>query len=491
MEKKKRKTSGEKNIERIAIAEESDAMLKVYNTLTRKKEEFIPLEKGKVKMFVCGQTVYDDAHLGHAKTYINFDVIVRWLRYLGFNVFYAQNITDIDDKIIKRANERGMTFKELAEFYTKRFFEDMEALEVKQNVDLFPKSSEYIPQIIEQIKTLIDKGYAYVVEGDVYYDVDKFKDYTKLSRMTIDDLTKHRIEPDPKKRNTYDFSLWKAAKPNEPSWDSPWGKGRPGWHIEDTAMTVSIFGPQYDLHGGASELIFPHHTNEIAQAEAATGKKPFVKYWLHGGVLNIRGEKMSKSLKNFVKIREVLKDYEPEVLRMFYVSTHYRAQIDLDEEAIKQAKEKLVAFYNIINRINNSTKDEKINDEKLMKAIEETKTKFTNAMNDDFNTPLALSVLFELSKEANKFIDENGKISKDIGEKILKAFKELGGIFGIFQKEIKKEELPKEIMDLIIKREGYRKRGDFETADKIRKELAEKRILVEDTPEGPRWKKIK
>jgi len=465
-------------------------MLKVYNTLTRRKEEFIPLEKGKVKMFVCGQTVYDDAHLGHAKTYINFDVIVRWLRYLGFKVFYAQNITDIDDKIIKRANEKGITFKELADFYIKRFFEDMEALGIKQNVDLFPRSSEYIPQIIEQIQTLIKKGYAYVIEGDVYYDVNKFKDYTKLSGMTVEELTKHRIEPNPRKKNTFDFSLWKSAKPGEPSWDSPFGHGRPGWHIEDTAMTVSIFGPQYDFHGGATELIFPHHTNEIAQAEAATGKKPFVKYWLHSGVLNIKGEKMSKSLKNFIRIREALKEYEPEVLRMFFVSTHYRAPIDLDENAIKQAKEKLDAFYNIINRISNSMKDEKIDDKRLEKSIEETKIKFENAMNDDFNTPLALSVLFELAKETNKFIDENGKISKQTGEKVIKTFKELGYIFGVLQKETKKE-IPKEIMDLIIKREGYRKRGDFETADKIRKELAEKGILVEDTPEGSRWKKIK
>jgi len=466
-------------------------MLKVYNTLTRKKEEFIPLEKGKVKMFVCGQTVYDDAHLGHAKTYINFDVIVRWLRYLGFKVFYAQNITDVEDKIIKRANERNMTFKELAEFYIKRFFEDMEALGVKQNVDLFPRSSEYIPQIIEQIQTLIKKGYAYVIDGNVYYDVNKFKDYTKLSGMSIDELTKHRIEPDPRKKNSYDFSLWKTAKPDEPSWDSPFGRGRPGWHIEDTAMTVSIFGPQYDLHGGATELIFPHHTNEIAQAEAATGKKPFVRYWLHGGVLNIKGEKMSKSLKNFIKIRETLKEYEPEVLRMFFVSTHYRAPIDLDENAIKQAREKLDAFYNIISRINNSMKDEKVDDKKLEESIEETKNKFENAMNDDFNTPLALSVLFELAKETNKAIDENGKISKKTGEKVIKTFKELGYVFGVLQKETKKETLSKEIMDLIIKREGYRKRGDFEAADKIRKELEEKGILVEDSPQGSRWKKIK
>jgi cysteinyl-tRNA synthetase len=467
-------------------------MLKIYNTLTRKKEEFVPLEKGKVKMFVCGQTVYDDAHLGHAKTYINFDIIVRWLRYLGYKVFYAQNITDVEDKIIKRANERGITAKELAEFYIKRFFEDMEALGVKQNVDLFPKSSDYIPQIIDQIQVLIKKGYAYVIDGDIYYDVDKFKDYTKLSRMPIEELTKHRIEPDSRKKNTYDFSLWKSAKPNEPSWDSPWGKGRPGWHIEDTAMTVSIFGPQYDLHGGASELMFPHHTNEIAQAEAATGKKPFVKYWVHGGVLNIKGEKMSKSLKNFISIREILKIYDPEIIRIFFASTNYRDPIDFDENALNQAKQRLDSLYNIMNRVSNSMQEKVVeNENQIEKALEETKEKFAEAMNDDFNTYLALTYLFDLGGKVNKFIDEKGKSSKVIGEKTIKTFKELGYIFGILQKEIKKEKLPKEISDLIIKREGYRKRGDFEAADKIRKQLAEKGILVEDTPEGPRWKKIK
>jgi len=467
-------------------------MLKVFNTLTRKKEEFKPISKDKVTMFVCGQTVYDDAHLGHAKTYINFDIIVRWLRFLDYKVFYAQNITDVDDKIIKRANERGITFKELAEFYIKRFFEDMEALGVKQNVDKFPKSSDYIPQIIDQIQTLLRKGYAYLVDGDVYYDVDKFKDYTKLSGMTIEDLNKHRIEPDERKRNTYDFSLWKSAKPNEPSWNSPWGKGRPGWHIEDTAMTVAIFGPQYDLHGGASELMFPHHTNEIAQAEAATGKKPFVKYWLHGGVLNIKGEKMSKSLKNFIKIREILKQYDPEVLRMFFASTHYRSPIDFDEAALEQAKQRLESLYNILNRISNSIKNEKTEKEKQLEVLLiETKNKFTEAMNDDFNTSLALTKLFNLAGEVNSFIDKNEKISKETGEKIVKILKELGYILGILQKEIKKEKLPKEILDLIIKREGYRKRGDFQEADKIRKELFEKGILVEDSPEGPRWKKIR
>ncbi len=476
---------------RLSARAFSDSMLKVYNTLTRKEEEFVPLEGKKVKMFVCGQTVYDDAHLGHAKTYINFDIIVRWLRYLGFKVFYVQNITDVDDKIIRRANERKITAKEVAESYIKRFFEDMEALGVKQNIDQFPKSSDYITQIIEQIKTLIEKGYAYVIDGDVYYDVTKFKDYTKLSRMSIEELKKHRIEPDSRKKNPFDFSLWKSAKPNEPSWDSPWGKGRPGWHIEDTAMTVTIFGPQYDLHGGATELIFPHHTNEIAQAEAATGKKPFVKYWMHSGVLNIKEEKMSKSLRNFITIREILKRHDAEALRIFYASTHYRKPLDYNEAVIEKAKEKVETFYNLLNRIRNFIQDKKIEDEeKLEDVLKDTKEKFTNAMNDDFNSPLALSYLFELNKEVNTFLDKNEKISKRTGEKIINIFKELGYIFGVLQKEIKNEKLPKEIIDLIIKREGYRKRGDFETADKIRQNLRKKGILVEDTPEGPRWRKI-
>lgn len=468
-------------------------MLEVYNTLTRKKEEFEPIDKKRVTMFCCGQTVYDDAHLGHAKTYIQFDVVVRWLRYLGYKVFYVQNITDVDDKIINRANERKMESKELAEFYMKRFFEDMEALGVRKNVDMYPKSSDYIPQIIEQIEMLIRNGYAYVVDGDVYFNVKKFKDYTRLSGMTLTGLKKHRIEPNPKKKNPYDFSLWKAAKPNEPSWNSPFSRGRPGWHIEDTAMTVSIFGPQYDLHGGANELIFPHHTNEIAQAEAATGKKPFVKYWMHGGVLNIKGTKMSKSLKNFITIREALEKYDAEVLRLLYISTHYRSPIDFEDSMLDQAKSKLDSFYNTLDNVKHRVIDKRFDTEEkiLLDDLQKIKAKFIDAMNDDFNTPLALTHLSEISKEVNKLIDSKGSISRELSEAILSLFKELGGTLGILEKEVGKEKLPREIMDLIIRREGYRKRGDFESADKIRKELEQKGYLVEDTPIGPKWKRIK
>jgi len=463
--------------------------LRIFNTMTKSEELFKPLEDKKVKMFVCGQTVYDDAHLGHAKTYIQFDIIVRWLRHEGYKVFYAQNITDIDDKIIKRANEKGILPSELANFYIKRFFEDMERLRVKQNVNMFPKSMDYIPQIIEQIKLLIAKGYAYVVDGDVYYDVNKFKDYTKLSRMKIEDLKKHRIEPDPRKKNTFDFSLWKKAKEGEPSWDSPWGEGRPGWHIEDTAMTVAIFGPQYDLHGGANELIFPHHTNEIAQAESATGIKPFVKYWLHSGVLNIEGEKMSKSLKNFVTIRDALNKYDVEVIRLFFASTHYRRPINYNENDLKKVKQKLEYLYNTLNNIKHALSDKKTEESRLKETLSETKQNFARAMNDDFNTPLALTHLIALAKKLNVVVSK-GEINKGVGNEAIKTIKELGSIFGILENETEKSEgLPKDIEELIKEREKLRKLGDYKAADEIRKKIKELGFVIEDTPKGIKWKR--
>jgi cysteinyl-tRNA synthetase len=448
------------------------------------------MRRKKVKMFVCGQTPYDDAHVGHAKTYVQFDIIVRWLKHLGYEVFYAQNITDIDDKIINRAKEKGIEPLSLAKHYTERFLEDMEALKVKENINLFPKTSDYIPQMIEQIETLIRKGYAYVVNGDVYYDVTKFKDYTKLSRMSVEELKKHRIEPDPRKRNSFDFALWKSQKPGELAWDSPWGKGRPGWHIEDTAMTVTIFGPQYDLHGGASELIFPHHTNEIAQAEAATGKKPFVKYWLHTGVLNIKGAKMSKSLKNFVTIREILKKYDPEVLRLYYASTHYRKPIDFNEKDLEKPKAELEYLYNALRNVQYAASPEGKSPKEAETLLAETKKNFADAMNNDFNTPLAFTHLYALARQINKIVSKQ-KISPELADKITQTFKELGSIFGILEKEVKTEEkLPKEVEELIQQREEARKREDWKTADKLREKIRRLGYLLEDTPEGVRWRKI-
>ena len=325
----------------------------VYNTLSRAKENFKPINGRKVNMFVCGQTVYDDAHLGHAKNYINFDVIARWLRFTGYEVKYIQNITDVDDKIIRRAAEEGTDPIGLARRFESRFMEDMEAIGVRKSVDMYPRSHDYIPEMVSQIQLLIDKGYAYVLDGDVYYDVSKFSSYTKLSGMKLEDLEKHRIEPKEGKRNSYDFALWKASKPAEPKWDitlSYGGKehslsGRPGWHIEDTAITHAIFGEQYDLHGGAIELIFPHHTNEIAQAEAAFGVSPFVKYWLHSGIMLIKGEKMSKSLKNFVRIRDILNKFDAESVRLFVLSTHYRKDMAYSEELLREASSRLGYMY--------------------------------------------------------------------------------------------------------------------------------------------------
>lgn len=465
-------------------------VLKVFNTLTRRKETFKPMRRKQVKMFVCGQTTYDDAHVGHAKTYVQFDIIVRWLRHLGYDVFYAQNITDVDDKIIKLAQEEGVEPLSLAKHYTQRFLKDMEALKIKRNINQFPKTSDYIPQMIEQIKTLIEKGYAYVVNGDVYYDVTKFKDYAKLSRMSIEELKKHRIEPDRRKRNSFDFALWKSQKPGELAWDSPWGKGRPGWHIEDTAMTVTIFGPQYDLHGGGSDLIFPHHTNEIAQAEAATDKKPFVKYWLHAGVLNIKGAKMSKSLKNFVTIREVLSRHDPEVLRLYYASTHYRKPIDFDEKDLERPKAELEYLYNTLRNIKHAASPKGETSKEIETLLAETEKKFAEAMNNDFNTSLSFTHLYGLAREINKIVSKQ-KISHEQAERIVQSSRELGGIFGILEKEVLIEEkLPKEVEKLIKQREAARKRKDWKTADRIREEAKRLGYILEDTPEGVRWRKM-
>jgi cysteinyl-tRNA synthetase len=465
-------------------------VLKVYNTLTRRKEQFKPIHDREVNTFVCGQTVYDDAHMGHAKTYVQFDVIVRWLRRLGFKVLYVQNITDIDDKIILRAKERGMHPLELSELYTKRFLEDMEALKVAKGVNVYPKTTDYIQPMIEQIKTLIDKGYAYVVDGDVYYDVSKFKEYNKLSRMPLDELKKHRIEPDARKKNKFDFSLWKSQKPGELAWDSPWGKGRPGWHIEDTAMTTTIFNAaQYDLHGGATELIFPHHTNEIAQAEAATGKRPFVKYWLHTGVFQIGGAEMHKSLGNFITIRQILKKYEPEVLRLYYASTHYRKPMEYSEKDLEQAKNRLEGLYNTLRNVKHATSEEG-NSNDLEKRLAETEAKFVDAMNNDFNTPLALTHLFALSKATNQLITKE-KINPKLAEEIVGLFKDLGAVFGILEEKSEAESIPKEVEDLIKQREEARNKKDWNRADQIRERIQEQGYALEDTTEGVRWKKLK
>lgn len=464
--------------------------LKVYNTLTRRLEVFKPRHGKKVQMFVCGQTVYDDAHMGHAKTYVQFDIIVRWLKRLGYDVVYAQNITDIDDKIINRAKQRNVDPLELSAYYTQRFLEDMDAIGVRKNVNEFPKTTDYIQKMIEQITILIEKGFAYVTDGDVYYDVAKFNDYTRLSHMPIDELKKHRIEPDSRKKNSFDFSLWKSQKPGELAWDSPWGKGRPAWHIEDTAMTWALFGPQYDLHGGASELIFPHHTNEIAQAEAASGKKPFVKYWLHTGVLQIGGVEMHKSLGNFITIREMLSKYDAEVLRLYYASTHYKKPIDYAEKEFEEPKRKLEYFYNTLRNIRHAATEEGKESSELRKALSETENNFTEAMNSDFNTPLALTHLTSLARKANTLVSEQ-RITTSLAKDTIRTIKELCSVFGILEKEIPiEEELPEEARELINQREEARRTKDWKRSDALREQIKQLGFIVEDTPEGPVWRKV-
>jgi len=465
--------------------------IRVYNTYTRKKEDFKPINDKKVKMFVCGPTVYDLSHLGHARTYIAYDVIARWLRYKGFDVFYLMNITDIDDKIIKRAKERKEDPLNLAREFEESFFKDIASLGI-DTIDLYARASEHIQEIIDQIKRLMEKGFAYITQTGVYFDVSKFEDYGKLSHQQPEELKRHRIEPDPSKRNSQDFSLWKKKKDGEPYWNSPWGEGRPGWHIEDTAIAEKYLGQQYDIHGGGFDLIFPHHEAEIAQMESISGKKPMVSYWFHTGFLKVKGKKMAKSLGNFITIQNALKDYDAETLRLFFSSTHYRSPIDFDEKGLDQARRTLESLYKTLDNIRIAkksiagfTEDESA----LERRMEENKRKFGEAMDDDFNTPLALSYLYDLVKEVNKFLDEQKSINKRLADKLVVTFKEIGWIFGILQREEMEEEIPEELRLLIEERERAREKKDWRTADEIRRRLEGFGIILEDTSQGVKWKK--
>ena len=468
-------------------------MLKIFNTLTKKKEVFRPLEDKKVKMFVCGPTVYDFSHLGHAKTYIQFDVIARYLRFKGFKVFYLQNITDLDDKIIDRAKKEGVDPQTIARKFEEEYHKDMKALNVI-SVDKHARATDYIKEIISQVERLMKKGFAYEIEDGIYYDISKFKEYGKLSRRTAleaEDAVS-RIDESVNKRNKGDFCLWKRSKLDEPKWPSPWFEGRPGWHIEDTTITEAHFGPQYDIHGGARDLIFPHHEAEIAQMEAISGKSPFVKYWLHTGFLTVDGRKMSKSFGNFVTIRDALKKYDAETIRLFFVSSHYRSPIDYSEKNLEQAKRNLEKLYNTLKNLKDAkkrkgmTKDEK----KFEKFIKECKKEFEKFMDDDFNSPKALLCLYKLSSKTNVLLNkQNGEISENLAKEIIETFRELGYIFGILQKEIKEEEIPEEVKKLVEEREEARRKGDFAKADAIREKIKSLGYIVEDTKEGPKVKK--
>ncbi|ODS40714.1 MAG: cysteine--tRNA ligase [Candidatus Altiarchaeales archaeon WOR_SM1_79] len=470
-------------------------MLKVYNTLTRKKEEFVPRENGKVKMFVCGPTVYDWTHLGHAKSYIGFDVIARYLRYRGYDVFYIQNITDIEDRLIKRANEKDISVKELAEEFTQRYYDDMNDLNVT-SIDKYEYATDYIPQIIEQIQGLAERGYAYEIDDGVYFDVSRFEEYGKLIHRSFEDIMKDervsRIEPNPQKENEIDFSLWKKKKPKEPAWDSPWGEGRPGWHIEDTAISITNFGPQYDIHGGGEDLIFPHHEAEIAQAEALTGKIPFVRYWLHNRFLLVEGQKMSKSLGNYITVRDAITRHDADVVRFFFTFNPYYRPIDFAADKIEEARKKLEKIRNTAENllILLEAGVEATGETDAGEIVEDVRKRIIESMDDNFNTADALAVIFDFVRCVNNLFT-TGSLDRECAREFLGFLEELEDIYGVRFIKARDESLTPEQEEMIKRREKARAAKNWKEADEIRKVLKAQGIILEDSQEGTVWKKEK
>ncbi|MDQ0215690.1 cysteinyl-tRNA synthetase [Oikeobacillus pervagus] len=462
--------------------------IQLYNTLTRKKEEFVPLEEGKVKMYVCGPTVYNYIHIGNARPAIVFDMVRRYLQYRGFDVQYVSNFTDVDDKLIRVAKEMETDVPSIAERFINAYFEDVGALGCEK-ADIHPRVTENMDIIVEFIETLIEKGYAYESHGDVYYRTRAFKEYGKLSHQSIDELkVGARIEVGEKKEDALDFVLWKAAKEGEIYWESPWGKGRPGWHIECSAMAKEYLGDTIDIHAGGQDLTFPHHENEIAQSEALTGKT-FAKYWMHNGYINIDNEKMSKSLGNFVLVHDIIKHHDPQVLRFFMMSVHYRHPINYNEELLSNAKTSLerlkTSYENLKHRKQSSTNLTEQN-ESWMGKIEKLHHDFIHEMDDDFNTANGISVLFELSKQANYYLMEKNT-SVEVIDAFMKEFEELFHVLGLKLED--DSLLDEEIEELIEKRIQARKDRQFQLADEIRDQLKAMNIILEDTPQGTRWKR--
>ncbi|MEK6948341.1 MAG: cysteine--tRNA ligase [Nanoarchaeota archaeon] len=459
-------------------------MLKVYNTLTRKLEVFKTLKEKEAKFFVCGVTPYDYSHLGHAKTYTQFDIIVKYLKYKGYNVYYLQNITDMDDKIIKKANEQKVDWKDISRKYEKEYIEDMKNLG-NDSVNKYARATDYMKEIVSQVKRLIEKGYAYKISDGWYFDLSKDKDYGKLAKRTSlegEDAVS-RIDENTEKRNKGDFCLLKISKPGEPYWEvnieNEKFLSRPGWHIEDTAITEKELGQQYDIHGGGIDLIFPHHEAEIAQMESISGKKPFVKYWMHTGFVNVNKDKMSKSLGNFLTIKDVLKRYNKYIIRFLFLQTHYRKPIDFSEEALEQAKktlQKLNEFMISLESYKNEVKD----NNKVEKLIEKTKKNFEKEMDNDFDTHNGITVIFEFVKEVNKMIGEKN-ISNDNVKQIINFMREIDKVFGILEE---KSEIPKNIIKLAEERQEARKKKDYKTSDKIREELKKLGYYLDDKEEG-------
>lgn len=460
----------------------------IYNSLTRKKEKFVPIEPNKVKMYVCGPTVYNYIHIGNARPAIVFDTVRRYFEYKGYEVTYVLNFTDVDDKIINASKETGESIESLTNRFINAYLKDVGALGVKKATH-HPRVTETIDEIIQFIEALIEKGYAYEVDGDVYFQPRKFKDYGKLSDQSIDELRAGaRIKVGEKKKDPLDFALWKKAKEGEISWDSPWGKGRPGWHIECSAMVRKYLGETIDIHAGGQDLTFPHHENEIAQSEALTGK-PFANYWMHNGYINIDNEKMSKSLGNFILTKDIIAKYDPMVVRFFMLSVHYRNPINFTDELLESAKNSLerirISYQNLEHRKKAST-NLALDSEQWLEKIAEKIDAFEAAMDDDFNTANAITVLFELSREANLYLEKNQTDVKVI-EAFQNAMKTILDVLGIEMEE--EDLLDEEIERLIEERNEARKARDFERADKIRDMLLEKNIILEDTPQGVRWRR--
>ncbi len=477
-------------------------MIQIYNTLTRCKEEFISRQAGQVAMYVCGPTTYNYIHLGNARPLVFFDTVRRYFQYRGYRVIYVQNFTDIDDKIIKRAQEEKMDAMALAEKYVQEYFLDADALNVLR-ADVHPRVSAHLPEIIDMVQRLVERGHAYVVDGDVYFDILSFPAYGKLSGRRLEEMQAGaRVEVDERKKHPMDFALWKAAKPGEPAWDSPWGPGRPGWHIECSAMSLKYLGTGFDIHGGGSDLIFPHHENEVAQSEAATGQ-PFARYWMHNGFITVNQEKMSKSLGNFFLVREILAKYPPAVVRFFLLGTHYRSPLDFDDQKLEAAGKGLERVRNCYRLL----------EERLMQAPEQTsgdesdwlaelgrrRQQFIAAMDDDFNTALAVGILFDLVSDINAALHRGEVFSRQAWQAARKLVEEFNNVLGIFKTApdgkiildsgMAAGELTERLIQLIIDlRQQARAKKDWATADKIRDDLKALGIILEDTPKGVRWK---
>ena len=476
--------------------------IKVYNTLTKQKEEFVPIVTGKASIYVCGVTPYNHPHIGNARPFVTWDVIHRFLEHEGYEVTHVQNFTDVDDKIINAANKEGVAWSDICGRYIDAYFEAIDKLNVRR-ADIYPRVSDHMAEIIAMVEKLIENGFAYEVEGDVYYRVEKFDRYGELSGRNLDDmLAGARIDVDERKENPMDFALWKAAKPGEPSWTSPWGEGRPGWHIECSVMSMKYLGESFDFHGGGSDLIFPHHENEIAQSEGCTGKHPFVKYWLHNGFITVNEEKMSKSLGNFFLVVDILEHFEPETLRFFILSTHYRSPLDFSDERLKEAERSLTRLATAQENLRTLERIPGVGPTEeslaLQNKIAGLRIEFLEAMRDDFNTALAISHMFALGREINTYyqhvVSTNNRPDGKLVNLMKKVFAEMCSIIGVLEKTASEESadagLENALVEMMIGlRQEARQNKNYAQADALRDKLAATGIILEDTPQGVRWKR--